>query len=225
MLIKKTKVSFSGHDKFDCKQDWITRGLRAFSENSKIFLNSEIDSSIRTLGLGINMIKSLNHWMKIFGLIYNEKISDIGKVILKNDLYLESVNSLWLLHWNLVKNKEKTTLYYLFFNKMYPYRFSKNELFEYVLKWIDDNCITVSHNTIKSDIDVFLRTYISDAGSGSSMFSDLNILSMRNNTYTLNINNTTTISDDVFYIYYTITCYCSKKTITLYHWMIFKEAK
>ena len=54
----KIKTSFSGHDKFDCKIDWITKGLEAYQENSTIFIQSNMESTISRLGLGSNM---LNH--------------------------------------------------------------------------------------------------------------------------------------------------------------------
>lgn len=69
----KLKTSFSGHDKFDCKIDWITKGLKSFNEDNTIFFPSNIENAITVLGLGINMIKSLGHWLKVLGLIENEQ--------------------------------------------------------------------------------------------------------------------------------------------------------
>ena len=53
----KNKTSFSGHEKFECKIDWITKGLSAFSNNNQILNLENIEEWITTLGLGINMIK------------------------------------------------------------------------------------------------------------------------------------------------------------------------
>ena len=109
--MKKLKTSFSGHDKFDCKIDWVVQGLSAFYENNTIFMHSNIEKSISNLGLGINMIKSLSHWMKALGLIKNNDLTKLGEIILDKDPYLENDNTLWLLHWNLTKRQENTTLY------------------------------------------------------------------------------------------------------------------
>ena len=96
------KYSLSGHDKFDCKVDWLSKALRYKGE---ISVN---DETIMHLGLGSNMIKSLKHWMKIF------EIESL-KEFLKKDIFFESLDTLWILHYNLVKN---ATLYNLFFNKI-----------------------------------------------------------------------------------------------------------
>jgi len=48
----KLKISFSGHDKFDCKIDWIIKSIDIFIKDNSIF--SDIDKSIEVLGLGKN---------------------------------------------------------------------------------------------------------------------------------------------------------------------------
>ncbi len=197
----KIKTSFSGHDKFECKIDWISKGLLAYKEDNKIFLQSNIAKSIEKLGLGINMIKSLNHWMKVLGLIDNNTLSQLGEIVLKNDPYLENSDTLWLLHWNLVKDREKTTLTNLFFNKYYPHKFNKEDIVNRISLWLDENSIKLSATTLNSDMDVFIRMYRSNDGDDISMslFADLNIITkLSNGNYSLNINSTTSISDKAF---------------------------
>lgn len=201
--MSKIKVSFSGHDKFDCKLDWIAKGLAAFNKNKHIFQSSELENSITFLGLGVNMIKSLNHWMTILGLIKDKELTYLGKMILEYDPYLENSDILWILHWNLVKNKEKATIYNRFFNKLYFFRFTKDELIKNIEEWISENDIKMSINTIKSDIDVFLKMYDNSKENSLGLFKDLNILSVDKNIYSLNINSTIAISDNIFmYILY-----------------------
>lgn len=198
--MSKIKTSFSGHDKFDCKLDWITKGIKEYKEDNTIFSSNKIENSIAKLGLGINMIKSLNHWFKVLGLIDNDKLSILGELILDKDPYLENNDILWIFHWNLVKNKEKTTLYYLFFNYIYQYRFSKEDIFKNIVNWLEKNQTNLSASTLNSDIDVFLKMYSNDNNEeiNLSLLSDLNILTKSKNYYSLNINSTTHISDDVF---------------------------
>jgi len=196
--VSKIKVSFSGHDKFDCKIDWIIKGLEAFNENHNIFEPSELENSITRLGLGVNMIKSLKHWMKSLELIDEKSLAYFGKTILEYDPYIENIDVLWILHWNLVKNKEKSTLYHRFFNKLYLFRFSKEELLNDIDEWLRENDINLSLNTIKSDIDVFLRMYNNSKENSFGLFKDLNILSDNKGIYSLNTNSTAMINDQVF---------------------------
>jgi hypothetical protein len=212
MLI--TKVSFSGHDKFDCKVDWITKGLQAYEQNNKIFLQTNIRNSIKQLGLGINMIKSLSHWMSVLGLINNDSLSLLGQIILDKDPYLENLDTFWILHWNLVKNIKRNTLYNLFFNKYYPYKFSKKDILNYVISWMDKNNVSLSHNTLNSDIDVFLKMYAKSNKDNTDMnlLSDLNIITrLTNSEYSLNINSTAKISDEVF-LYILCDCFDMKNS-------------
>ena len=169
------KYSFSGHDKFDCKIDWLSKALRYHGE---ISVN---DDMIMYLGLGSNMIKSLKHWMKVFEIEYL-------KEFLEKDIFFESLDTLWILHYNLVKN---ATLYNLFFNKMNFYKFTKEDIFNFVVDFLEKENVTFSEKTIKSDIDVFIRMY-------NDFFKDLNIIRNINGVYKLNIKGKNDISDKLF---------------------------
>jgi hypothetical protein len=197
----KPKTSFSGHDKFECKIDWITKGLQAYNRDNTIFSQSKVKSSIKELGLGINMIKSLSHWMRVLELTENSALTLLGKTILQKDIYLENSDTLWLLHWNLVKNREKSTLSHLFFNNFYPYKFTKDEILEDIIFWLKEEGIKIpSTTTLNSDIDVLLKLYkSSDKEMSMTLFSDLNIITpLSNGSYSLNINASIDVSNNAF---------------------------
>lgn len=196
----KIKTSFSGHDKFDCKIDWIVKGLKAVKSDNSVFSESNREKSIASLGLGINMIKSLSHWLKVLGLINENELTNFGNLILEEDPYLENNDLLWLLHWNLVKNKQGSTLYNKFFNEIYIYKFTKDDILEKVIQWLTSNNIKLSETTLKSDIDVFIKMYANSQQDdvNMSLLADLNIITKSNDNYILNINSTSNISDDVF---------------------------
>lgn len=195
----KIKTSFSGHDKFDCKIDWIVKGLQAFSEDKMIFSISNREDAISSTGLGNNMIKSLNHWLKVLCLIKDNELTTLGQLIIEKDPFLENNDILWILHWNLVKNRETTTLYYSFFNLIYSYRFYKSDIFKEINIWLEKNKIKLSPTTLNSDLDVFLKMYAnSEDEVNMSLLSELNILTKLKDSYILNIDSTMNISDDVF---------------------------
>ena len=176
MKRKILKYSFSGHDKFDCKIDWLSS---AVNYDRPLMVN---DETIMHLGLGSNMIKSLKHWIKVF------ELENFKELLRKKDPFFESLETLWILHFNLVKN---ATLYYLFFNKMNLYKFGKDEIFGFVQDFIGKNGLRVSENTVKNDIDVFFRIY-------GGLFRELNLIKKHEGFYKLNIKGKNRISDKLF---------------------------
>lgn len=199
--MKNIKVSFSGHEKFDCKIDWITKGLMAFQNNQQIFNQAHVEETIEVLGLGVNMIKSLNHWMHVLGLVNKNELTTFAQIILEKDPYLENSDTLWLLHWNIVKNQDRATLYNLFFNAIYPYKFTREDILSQVASWLENENIMLSQTTIKSDIDVFFRMYKSNniQDINLNLFSELKLITEQvPGIYALSINTATDISDDTF---------------------------
>jgi len=199
--MKNIKVSFSGHEKFDCKIDWITKGLIAFQNNQQIFNQAHVEETIEVLGLGVNMIRSLNHWMHVLGLVNKNELTTFAQIILEKDSYLENSDTLWLLHWNIVKNQDRATLYNLFFNAFYPYKFTREDILSQVVSWLENENIRLSQTTIKSDIDVFFRMYKSNniQDINLNLFSELKLITEQAfGIYALNINTATDISDDTF---------------------------
>ena len=199
--MKNIKVSFSGHEKFDCKIDWITKGLMAFAKNQQIFNQTHLEESIKTLGLGTNMIKSLNHWMHVLGLIDKNKLTTLAQIILDKDPYLENSDTLWLLHWNIVKNQDRATLYNLFFNSIYPHKFTREDISKQIVLWLNSHGVKLSETTINSDMDVFIRMYKSNDNKKMSLnlFSELKLITEQSHgIYALNINAATDISEQAF---------------------------
>ena len=119
------------------------------------------------------MIKSLKHWLHILGVIENNKITKFGEILYKKDLYLENSASIWIFHWNLVKNIDNSTLYYLLFNQFYFNNFTKDELIIKVQGWLRDNNIkNFAEKTLISDCEVLIKLYTNVMG----LLSELNLL-------------------------------------------------
>jgi len=180
----QNKLIFSGHESFHCRSLWLKKGYEFLSSNHKF---SE-PSSVVDLGVGKNMVSSINYWMNSFGLAKKDnQLSELADFILgKNgvDPYLEDNASLWLLHYHIVK-ENYASIYSLFFNdfRKLQIEFNKQQLDRFLQsKCIETNNI-YNRNTIKRDIAVLLRTYlkpikvnknIEDFFTG--LFIDLNII-------------------------------------------------
>lgn len=156
------KLTFSGHESFACKQFWLKKGYD-FAKSGQKFSD---DTAVIDLGVGKNMVNSIRFWANAFGVIENKsEAGRIGNYLLGDDgkdTYLEDIGSVWLLHYNLVKNNH-ASIYQIVFNEFQNERseFTKTHLHNFLKK----KCEEVSpkfynKNTIDRDITVFLKNYL-----------------------------------------------------------------
>ncbi|MFY0697662.1 MAG: DUF4007 family protein [Balneola sp.] len=164
-----SKLSFSGHESFQCRNLWLKKGYD-FSVDDHDF-NSDL--AVIELGVGKNMVNSIKFWMKAFDLI-NEKgetttlapflFDELGK-----DPYLEDVGTLWLLHYKLLTSN-KASIYSLFFNYFRKQRieFSKTHLMNFLISECSHRGEKHSENTIETDIGVLLKNYVRPISKGNT---------------------------------------------------------
>ena len=159
-------IRLKGHEKFHLREGWIAKGLYGVSANPRVFSGSD---GTDQLGVGTNMVKSIKYWMLAMGLIKEgqkngAELTDLGKMILKYDPFLEDDLSLWLLHSYISKNNFRSTVWYLFFNKCQAEEFTKEELYTVLRKELISYAETdsVPESSLKDDIDVLLNMYSKD---------------------------------------------------------------
>lgn len=178
------RVTFSGHETFTFRYGWLKKGVEAALEDPGIF-NRE-DATTR-LGVGKNMVKSIRHWCLSLGLIEESgtglRVSEWGRTLLLDedkkgrkalDPYLEDPASLWFLHWNLVSRMDSPTTWYFAFNKLKGFEFSKRQVVQALTHVCDVHGNGRSTaNTIKRDVDCFIRTYVGSPGRGKVLEESL----------------------------------------------------
>ena len=157
-------IRLKGHEKFHLREGWIAKGLYGVSANPRVFSGSD---GTDQLGVGTNMVKSIKYWMLAMGLIKEgqkngAELTDLGKMILKYDPFLEDDLSLWLLHSYISKNNFRSTVWYLFFNKCQAEEFTKEELYTVLRKELISYAETDSFPSLPDDIDVLLNMYSKD---------------------------------------------------------------
>jgi hypothetical protein len=163
-----TKYTFSGHDSFQCRQLWLKKGYDYVQEGKSF--NDE-DAVVR-LGLGKNMVSSIRFWLKAFDIIDNKDIpTEFGKRLFddKNgyDPFLEDEASLWLLHYQLVKNSF-ASIYSIIFNEFRKEKlfFNKETFVNYVKRIGESNPdLNFNENTVAKDFTVFANLYKNDPES------------------------------------------------------------
>ena len=156
-MVSSVNYTYTGHETFACRSYWLKKGYD-FLETENNFSSPEATS---ILGVGKNMVRSIRFWLRAFELVENNKLSSIAKKIFDSDNgwdpYLEDVNTIWLLHYLLVKNGY-AKVYSDFFN---DYRKKQVEFsFENLERYIRIQQPEIADKTLKSDINVLKNNYI-----------------------------------------------------------------
>ena len=163
-----TKYTFSGHDSFQCRQLWLKKGYDYVQEGKSF--NDE--DAVVKLGVGKNMVSSIRFWLKAFNIIDNKDIpTEFGKRLFDDengyDPFLEDEASLWLLHYQLVKNGF-ASIYSIIFNEFRKEKlfFNKDTFVNYVKRIGESNPdLNFNENTVAKDFIVFANLYKSDPES------------------------------------------------------------
>lgn len=155
----KVKYTITGHETFACRNFWLKKGFDFYQGNNSFSNNN----SVVQLGVGKNMVNSIRHWLKAFGFEKNNRqFALLERIFTDNgfDPYLEDINTLWLLHYFLIRNK-KASIYDLFFNKFNPRAEFSFLNFEYFLKSkFDEENFTYSPKSLENDLKVFQSMYV-----------------------------------------------------------------
>lgn len=149
-----------------------------------------------TLGVGKNMVSSIRHWCRASRLIeegtgqptqlimqLNEKKTvyhrgefaptELGSAIFGEngfDPYLDDPATLWLIHWQIATNTNQATAWYWAFNVLRGNQFTPPIFAREVYKWAQQqkqSMRPVSDNTLRRDVNCFIRTYCQSRHSDS----------------------------------------------------------
>ncbi|MGI9064887.1 MAG: DUF4007 family protein [Pyrinomonadaceae bacterium] len=162
--------SFSGHETFPFRHGWLKKGVDAVMGDPGFFGN---DRAMIGLGVGKNMVQSIRHWCLIGGLIQEGEgptsrgqlfPTEIGTRLFSNggfDPYLEDPGSLWLLHWLIACNLRAATTWYWMFSYWNGIEFTKDHINYEIQSWVEKHGSNpISSNSLKRDLDCFVRTYV-----------------------------------------------------------------
>ena len=203
-----SKYVFSGHESFSCRLLWPIKGYDYINDG-----NSFNDpNSVIMLGVGKNMVASIRYWLKALGLTEHDKPSTLAKYLFDEaqgkDRYLESLGTLWLLHFLLVVLNE-ATLYNILFLRYQKERkqFAKEQVLNFVKRLMaeDDRLKQFNSNTVGKDFGVLVQNYVQPSKPKSyedysSLLIDLNLIRNDNSDrgYAFNIEGKRTVPTEIF---------------------------
>lgn len=189
------KVKLKGNESFNIREGWLRKGMRCVKEYNDLFSRED---SMELLGVGSKMVKSIRFWLQATGLTV-ENISgkvrtqnitkNFGEIIERNDPYFEDIFTLWLIHWQIVKNENLCMIWHLFFNEFEGVNFTKDDMLE-AIRLIFNKIIpekaTYSESSLSDDCNSVLRMYYSSKNDDdpeenlSSPLSELGLIQREN---------------------------------------------
>lgn len=177
---------FSGHESFVCRYGWLPKIFKAVSADKNILRDEE--TAMNTLGIGRNMVKSLQFWAEATGVLKADDDGghEPGPVGVKLfgrkaawDPYLESLESLWLIHWQL-STKGGLAAWNEVFGEGKLIRFERKQLIAVLARRGEGMARPLAPSTLEQHSSIFIQSYFQDERGGDdtswSPLQDLGLL-------------------------------------------------
>lgn len=182
-IANKTDHKLSGHETFPCRYAWLPKAVEEVSANRAIF--KEEDAAMVTLGVGKNMVHSIRFWAEAARMIEpvgkeGYEVSSIGKALMQGkgkkkplDPYMEDIQTLWLIHWNLAVNPAFQVFAWDFFlNNWQDPEISASLAFLTLRKMTFNKEKAVSDIILHQQYDIFLHSYVPTRGRKGEVRED-----------------------------------------------------
>lgn len=163
--------AFARHETFYPRYGWLGKAVRAAMQRDDAFVAE--DATVK-LGVGKNMVRAIRYWGLAFRLLNDPDDShrsrtgaleptDFGRFLLADkgmDPYLEESQSLWFLHWMLLRQPSMAPVWFLAFNR-YPHReFSEPDLVDWLLgRLAAEGHGDIVRGSLEKDVSCLVRMY------------------------------------------------------------------
>lgn len=211
------RFSFSGHETFTCKSLWLKKGFDYLLSGYSF----TADDAVVRLGVGKNMVSSIRFWSKAFGMTQNDRPAALAEYLFSDtegrDPYAEDINTLWILHYQLVSCQVASLYGMLFLDVQREQKtFDREQLQAYVKRRcsVPEQKNVYNENTVKKDIGVLLANYVMPDSMKSledfgALLLDLGLIRKVEQKYTFNQTQPTQIAREV--ILYALLDYCERQ--------------
>lgn len=164
-------MKFRAHDTFFIRKGWLSKGMRNVVANKDVFVTKEKDRNpMDVLGIGANMVKALRYWLQAVGLTTEptkgqrfQTLSSLGEIVFENDPYIEELGTLWLLQYQLAKNKSDATAWYYFFNEFNMVEFTREDFIQGLQNYVLMEQEQAAIRSLNDDFSCIISTYVSRA--------------------------------------------------------------
>lgn len=162
-------MKFRAHDTFFIRKGWLSKGMRNVVANQDVFVTKDKNRNpMDVLGIGANMVKALRYWLQVVGLTTEptkgqriQTLTSFGKLVYKHDPYIEEMGTLWLLQYQLAKNRDEATAWYYFFNEFNMSEFTRDDFVQALQNYIVMAQEQAAIRSLNDDFSCIINTYIS----------------------------------------------------------------
>jgi len=162
-------MKFRAHDTFFIRKGWLSKGMRNVVANKDVFITKDKERNpMDVLGIGANMVKALRYWLQVVNLTEepstgqrNQSLTEFGELVYKQDPFIEEMGTLWLLQYQLAKNKEDASAWYFFFNEFNMMEFSREEFVQSLQKYVLMEQEEAAVRSLNDDFSCIISTYVS----------------------------------------------------------------
>lgn len=172
----------SGHETFACRYTWLPKAVRYVSEDASI-LNREDDAMV-TFGVGKNMVRSIRFWAEAARIIARSEqghvVTEFGRQLLQSagreqgfDPFLEDIQTLWLIHWNLASNATEPLYGWDFLLNRWQHPHLTASMV--ISAFVKDRSLQErppSEKTLEQMYEVFIHTYLPSRGRKGEVRED-----------------------------------------------------
>ena len=175
-------MKFRAHDTFFIRKGWLSKGMRNVVANQDVFVTKDKDRNpMDVLGIGANMVKALRYWLQVVALTSEttkgqriQSLTHLGELVYEHDPYIEELGTLWLLQYQLAKNKDEATAWYFFFNEFNMGEFTREDFVQALQNYIVMAQEQAAIRSLNDDFSCIINTYVSRGKTSAAKVSPEN---------------------------------------------------
>jgi hypothetical protein len=133
------------------------------------------EGAIVDFGVGKNMVSSIRFWAVACNVLEESndsyKVTSVADALFNEfqglDPYCENISTVWLMHWFLASNPDRTTTWYYLFNHVVQQVFDRDFIGKAIAGELENIKAKISQATLKRDVECCIRSYVPRANSDS----------------------------------------------------------
>lgn len=169
------RVQFAGHETFPLRLLWLRKAYDACAAGPTARGTFQEHDAIARFGVGRNMAIAIRHWALAAEVLeqkgellspsaWARKVFDLDGGF---DPYLEEPATLWLAHAHIAGKPELATTWFYAFNGLNQATFDRDMVVSGLHELVRDRVgLKASADTLKRDVEVFVRSYVSKGDGG-----------------------------------------------------------